>query len=190
MDERERRSFAWAMLQDVLRVVRATGATPVVLSRTPLELDATVHVDRRRLSTAVNDLLDRDAGETAVLMADVPLVTSDTLESFFDCEDDVVLARGLGGGTNALISRHPDFTVDYHDGSYRDHLAIADEIGASVTEFDSYRLALDIDEPDDLAEVLLHGDARAAEWLRECGFGIESGDRAQHVPRTRSPTPQ
>jgi 2-phospho-L-lactate guanylyltransferase len=183
----ERRAFADAMLRDVLAAIRATGREPTVLSTTTLDVDARVAVDARSLTSAVNDLLrggrtdgegDRKSGHddrgepTAVVMADLALATPDALERLFSADGDVALVPGRGGGTNALVSRHPDFRVDYHGVSYRDHRENALAVGASVAAVDSHRLATDVDVRSDLVEVLLHADGRARDWLEDAGFSL------------------
>ncbi|NHN49107.1 2-phospho-L-lactate guanylyltransferase [Halostella sp. JP-L12] len=176
LDERERKQFSRAMLREVLSVVRRVGANPLVVSPTSLDIeDCPVRVDDRSLSRAVNAALRSSSGPTAVVMADLPLLTPEALRELLTRTGDVVLARGWGGGTNALVSRTNEFAVDYHGHSYLDHRAAADEVGATVAEVDSYRLATDVDEPDDLAELLLHGDGRATQWLREQGFHLSAG---------------
>jgi 2-phospho-L-lactate/phosphoenolpyruvate guanylyltransferase len=164
----ERREFSRAMLEDVLEAIRGSGGEIEVLATAPLDIDAPVTVDDRPLTDAVNAALD---AETAVVMADLPLITVAVLEELFETPGDVVLAPGRGGGTNALVSRHPDFRVDYHDGSFPKHRASAAELG-SVAVVDSHRLATDIDEPADLVELLIHGEGRAADWLRDAGFEL------------------
>lgn len=181
----ERKEFARAMLRDVLEAVRSVDASPLVLSPSPVGMEeCDVCVDDRPLTPAVSERLRSSSEPTAVVMADLPLIEPETLRALFSCPGDVVLARGLGGGTNALVSRTTGFTVDYHGNSYLDHRAIADDIGASVGEIDSYRLATDVDEPDDLAEVLLHGDGRARRWLREAGFELDPREGRCDVRRT------
>ena len=183
----ERREFARAMLTDVVDVVRDTGITPEVLTPTPIDVvGATTLVDDRPLSPAVNAVLDATAEPTAVVMADLPLLTQSTCSRLFEAEGEVVLARGTGGGTNGLVVRHPDFRVDYHGTSYLDHLAAAETCDASVVELDSYRLCADIDEPADLSELLLHGRGRAYEWLRDAGFRLETGDGRVTARRPRN----
>jgi 2-phospho-L-lactate guanylyltransferase len=105
-------------------------------------------------------------------MADLALATPDALARLFEPDADVVLAPGLGGGTNAFVARHPSFRVDYHGASIRDHREAARDLDATVATVDSFRLAADVDEPADLAEVLLHGAGRSAAWLREAGFEL------------------
>jgi 2-phospho-L-lactate guanylyltransferase len=172
----ERREFAAAMLDDVLDAVRAAGGTPELLATASFDADVPVTVDDRALSVAVNDAL---AGSVpaAVVMADLALATPAALASLFDADGDVVVAPGRGGGTNALVVRDPSFRVDYHGVSYRDHLAAAAEVDASVETVDSFRLAVDVDERADLVDVLVHGEGAAADWLRDAGFrvGVRDG---------------
>ena len=172
----ERRAFTEAMLADVVTALDGAGRTPEVIATAPISCEAPVTVDDRGLDPLCNDLLAETGGELAVVMADLPLLTPSAVDRLFGPDADVVLAPGLGGGTNAVVCRHPDFRVDYHGASIRDHRLRAREAGATVAEVDSRRLATDIDEPDDLAEVLLHGDGAAADWLRDTGFELVVDD--------------
>jgi 2-phospho-L-lactate guanylyltransferase len=173
----ERAAFAVAMLRDVLDTVRAAGHTPEVLSTAPVDIDTPVTVDERPLSPAVNASLAATEGTTVVVMADLPLVTPDALSRVTTTNADVALAPGMGGGTNAFLTDHQAFRVDYHGGSYRKHREQVVASGASLATVDSFRLALDVDEPGDLAEVLLHGDGHAETWLRRAGFELVSDER-------------
>ncbi|WP_276249916.1 2-phospho-L-lactate guanylyltransferase [Haloarcula rara] len=179
----ERREFTEAMLADVLAALEAADHAPAVVATAPVTCEAPVTVDERGLDSLVNGLLAETDGELAIVMADLPLLTPGAVERLFAPEADVVLAPGTGGGTNAFVSRHPDFRVDYHGASIRDHRQIARAAGASVAEVDSRRLATDIDEPDDLAEVLLHSDGAAANWLRDAGFELVTDDGRVTVER-------
>jgi 2-phospho-L-lactate guanylyltransferase len=168
----ERRAFARAMLADVVAAVRGTGRDPRVLATAPVDVDAEVTVDGRPLDPAVNGVLADAAGSVAVVMADLALATPATVAGLFEPDADVVLAPGRGGGTNAFVARDPAFRVDYHDASILDHRRIAGEGGADLVEVDSFRLATDVDEPADLAEVLLHAEGAAREWLVDHGFEL------------------
>jgi len=183
----ERRDFTEAMLADVVDAVIATGHEPEVISTAPLDCAAPVTVDDRGLDPLVNDLLASTVTDSddalAVVMADLPLATTKSIERLFTPDADVVLAPGLGGGTNAFVCRHPEFRVDYHGASIRDHRRIAREVEAEIVEVDSRRLATDIDEPGDLAEVLLHSDGAAADWLTDAGFSLSLTDGRVAVSR-------
>lgn len=180
LDPGERAAFADAMLRDVLDAVRAAGERPEVLATAPVDVDAPVTVDERPLTDCVNAALAETEGAVAVVMADLALATPDALRRLLDATGDVVLAPGRGGGTNALVARHPGFRVDYHGTSYLDHLRTARDLGASVREVDSLRLGVDVDERADLVDLLALGDGRAVRWLRERGFEfVETGGRVR-----------
>ena len=184
LGESERGAFARVMLRDVLSVVRAAGREPEVLATAPVDVDGSVSVDERSLSEAVNTALARTNDPVAIVMADLALATESVLDDLFETSGDVVLAPGRGGGTNAVVARHPGFRVDYHGTSYLDHLRTARNCGATVAVVDSHRLATDIDEPDDFAEVLIHGEGESREWLRERGFELSIEEGRTGVTRT------
>ncbi|WP_121820609.1 2-phospho-L-lactate guanylyltransferase [Halostella salina] len=183
LDPDERRAFARAMLADVLAAVRDAGGEPTVLATRPVEIDAPVTLDDRALSTAVNAAIDGRRGPVAVVMADLALATGDAVGRLYGTGGDVAIAPGLGGGTNALAVRHDGFRVDYHGASFRDHRERAEAVGASLAVVDSFRLATDVDERADLAEVLLHGDGAARDWLADAGFELDAGDGRVEVVR-------
>jgi 2-phospho-L-lactate guanylyltransferase len=200
LDPDERADFALAMLRDVLDAVAAAGGDPRVLATAPVDgdLPCPVDVDDRPLTPAVNAALDAhfddagtDPGPVAVVMADLALATPAALGELFAAgrEADVAVAPGRGGGTNAFVASHPAFRVDYHGASYLDHRRIAAEAGLRVDVVDSHRLASDVDEPADLAEVLIHAEVddgdggRAARWLRDAGFALDAADGRVGVTR-------
>ena len=200
LSERERRSFARAMLRDVVAAVRAAGHDPELLVPAPFGADTgdnaardddpldgvPVTVDERALTPAVNAALGRvggAVGELGVVMADLAIATPTALRRLVGVGGDVAIAPGRGGGTNAVVVRDPAFSVDYHGVSYRDHLAAAERAGLSVGAVDSMRLAADVDEPADLATVLLHGDGRAREWVVDAGIELDTGSGRVGVRR-------
>ena len=177
LDADERDAFAGAMLADVLDSIRAAEEEPEVLATAPIDVDAPVAVDDRPLTPAVNAVLEASDEPVAVVVADLAIVTREALCRLFGADDDVAIAPGRAGGTNALVVRHPEFRVDYHGASYLDHRRIARAVDASVAVVDSHRLATDVDTREDLVEVLLHGEGRARRWLEDAGFelSVEGG---------------
>lgn len=171
LDPPERRDFAEAMLRDVITALESRGHRLEVLSTGPVDVDVPVTVDERALTPLVDDAIEAGT-PLAVVMGDLPLATPAALDRLFDTDGDVVIAPGRAGGTNALIVRDPGFRVDFHGTSYRDHRGRARAVGASVSMVDSFRLAMDVDDPSDLLDVLVHGDGEARAWLENAGFRI------------------
>lgn len=177
----ERTEFAHRCLQDVVDAVCAAGYDPEILSTEPLsDHFAPVTVDERPLSTAVNAHLDPPV---TIVMADLALITATAVRRAVEAPGDLVICPGRGGGTNLLVIRSDEFHVDFHGVSIADHREIADRANLAVSELDSYRLSTDIDEPEDLVEVLLHGTGRAAAWLREAGFRPTASDGRVSIAR-------
>ncbi|THE66803.1 2-phospho-L-lactate guanylyltransferase [Salinadaptatus halalkaliphilus] len=179
----ERSTLARAMLDDVLEAILETGHEPTVVSTAPLDAAASVlaadsvsvEIDDRSLTAAVDARLPAPGDDpVAVVMADLALATPTALKALFTSVADVAIAPGRGGGTNALVVSHPEFSVDYHGGSYLDHCAIAREVDATLETVDSFRLATDVDEPTDLVEILIHGEGRAPARLRSFGFELDT----------------
>ena len=189
LDPDERVAFARTMLADVLSAIDDAGHEPAVLSTAPVDLavDVPVLIDDRPLTPAVNAQLAAATEPIGVVMADLALATPAAIDRLCSQRGEVVIAPGRGGGTNALVVRHPEFQVDYHGGSYLDHRAIGDEIGADVEPVDSFRLASDVDEPADLVEVLVHGSGRSADWLRDRGFELDTSEGRVGVTRVGRP---
>lgn len=177
LDADERDAFARAMLRDVLDACLDAGHDPEVVATAPIaDVSVPTEVDDRPLSDAVNARLAATGEPLAVVVADLALLTPSAVGRLVDAAAAAALAiaPGRGGGTNGLVVTHPDFRVDFHGVSYRDHLDTADAVGAAVRTVDSMRLSTDIDEPTDLVEVLLHGEGEAAAWLREAGFELDA----------------
>ena len=179
-------AFARVMLSTVVETVITAGFKPTVLATAPitepLPAAASTVVDDQPLTAAVNEQLADDT-PTLVVMADLPLLRPDDIHRLIKSDADLTIAPGLGGGTNAFLTREPAFRVDYHGASYLDHCEIADDCGATVETVDSRRLATDIDEPVDLAEVLIHGNGAAREWLVDAGFELDTDDGRVGVQR-------
>ena len=176
LDSDERATVARAMLADVLDALDGLDHEPRVLATEDIECEVPVRVDDRPLTPAVNGALASVDGPAAVVMADLALATPTALARLFALDAGVVLAPGLGGGTNAVVARDPDFRVDYHGLSYLDHREAAADAGTDVATVDSFRLAVDVDDPGDLVDVLVHTDGHTASRLHELGIELSVDD--------------
>ena len=102
------------------------------------------------------------SGADAVLLlsSDLPLVTEEAVRDLLHAagrivDPVVVAAPALGrGGTNALYLRPPDAVgLHFGDESLAQFRADAEQHGVKFAVFESDALALDLDEPADLARV-------------------------------------
>ncbi|NLX48865.1 MAG: 2-phospho-L-lactate guanylyltransferase [Methanospirillum sp.] len=189
LSRREREDFAGAMLADVTAAVRGAGLEPLILSTHPFEWpDTLVRVADGGLSNAINGLLPELEGPVVVIMADLPLVTPDTVRRLVGSVAECAIAPGRGGGTNALLIRDPaHFRVDYYQCSFQKHLSAAKASGLSVEVIDSFRLYLDLDEEEDLVDLLIHGEGRARDCLCGLGFSLAVTRGRVGIVRRRLP---
>ncbi len=168
------------MLEDVLDAVRGAGVGVVdVLTPSPgLEVEgASVLVSSLGLNDALNEYLAGAAahgvGEVLIVMSDLPLARPRHLKRLMGVEGDVVIAPGKLGGTNVMLVREPGrFRVDYYGTSFLDHLEVARGLGLRVSVCDSFALAVDIDTPLDLVEILVHNRGRSRACLEAMGVKI------------------
>ena len=187
LSPQERQLLSFAMLKDVLDAVLGQGWA-TVLSRPGLNVvdigyDVEIQESELDLNDALNSLIACEARQgwpldMLICMADLALLRQDDVVGILSCEGDVVLCPGRGGGTNMILIRSPKFRTCYHGLSFPKHLAFALQAGLEVSIYESFRAGCDIDEPEDLAEVLLHGRGRSKNVLEEMGFALSENGRA------------
>jgi len=187
LSPQERQLLSFAMLMDVLDAVLGQGWA-TVLSRPGLNVvdigyDVEIQESELDLNDALNSLIACEARQgwpldMLICMADLALLRQDDVVGILSCERDVVLCPGRGGGTNMILIRSPKFRTCYHGLSFPKHLAFALQAGLEVSIYESFRAGCDIDEPEDLAEVLLHGRGRSKNVLEEMGFALSENGRA------------
>jgi 2-phospho-L-lactate guanylyltransferase len=184
------------MLKDVLDAVLGQGRATMILSRPGLDIadigyNVEIQESEMDLNDALNALIACEARQgwqldMLICMADLALLTENEVVGILNCDGDVVLCPGRGGGTNMILIRSPKFRTCYQGLSFPKHLAFARQTGLEVSVFESFRAGCDIDEPEDLAEVLLHGRGRSKRVLEEMGFALSENGRAS-LSRPNSP---
>ena len=184
----ERRLLAFTMLRDVLAVVSGYGEITVLskpgLKKEELGVDVAISQSNLELNEALNAFIDSHAkhgwpSDILIVMADLALLTRDVVEGILDCDGDVVLCPGRGGGTNMVLTRSPRFRTCYRGLSFPKHCAQAKRLGLRLNIFESFRAGCDIDEPGDLAEVVLHGRGDAPLMLKKMGFELAKEGKAE-----------
>ena len=189
----ERRILAFAMLKDVLDAIFDLGKVTILsrpgLKKEDLGRDVDILESDLELNDALNALIKEQAGQgwpfdIFIVMADLALLTNDVVKGFLDVEGDVVLCPGRGGGTNMILIRSPKFRTCYSGLSFPKNVDYALNAGLKAVIYDSFRAGSDIDEPEDLAEVLLHGQGKTKSVLESMGFILSDKGRKCIVRRT------
>src|SRR5262245_30215229 len=103
-------------------------------------------------------------GATAVLRLpiDLPLMTAGDIETVLNCDKGthsvVIVPSRDGTGTNAILRRPPDLiSSHFGPGSLAKHMAEVERVKTACTLLDLPRIALDIDEPEDLVVLINEG---------------------------------
>jgi len=188
----ERREMALAMLRDVLACIGELGEL-TILTRPGWDMgediwrdlagqDIKIMPSDLELNHALNMVIEKEAlqgwrRERLIVMADLALLEKGDIEGVISCAGDVVLCPGRGGGTNIILIRSPRFRTCYQGLSYPRHIDLARKIGLRLSVYESFRAGCDIDRPEDLAEILLHGKGEARSLLEKWGFQLSGDDK-------------
>ena len=167
----ERGALTLAMLEDVLdAALSVPGWETWVVSPDEVALEIAAGRGARPIPEAKPPLANairqvetkaKDDGATAlaVLPADVPLVTVDTLHEALRTLGAVVLARSADGSGTSLLLRRPPRAIPARFGpdSFRRHVELADARGLPVSIVERRELSFDVDRPDDILTLLADG---------------------------------
>jgi 2-phospho-L-lactate/phosphoenolpyruvate guanylyltransferase len=180
----ERAGLAAAMLSDVLAALAATPGLAGVLvvagapELAPPGVRALADREGRGQSAAVAQgvraLAAEGVHEMVTLPGDVPLATADeiALVIALGAENAVSIVPARDRiGTNALAVTPSDLIgFSFGVASFEPHVAAARAAGVAPRILDLPGLGLDIDTPDDLAELIARGPLGAtARFLEESG---------------------
>jgi 2-phospho-L-lactate guanylyltransferase len=167
----ERGALTLAMLEDVLdAALSVPGWKTWVVSPDEVALEVAAGRGARAVAEAKPPLAnairqvealanDEGASALAVLPADVPLVTAETLHEALRTLGAVVLARSAEGSGTSLLLRRPPRAIPARFGpdSFRRHLELAAERGLPVSVVERRELSFDVDRPGDILALLAEG---------------------------------
>lgn len=184
----ERRMLALAMLEDVVRALKASPCVATIWVVTPDPLIADVvqrngAVAFHDIAADLNSALSQAAAAAAtagakqllIMHADLPLIQPADIRLLADAlaaNTHVALAPAGDGGTNALACGVPP-PIPFYFGraSLARHLAEARERNSSVHFVRSRGLERDIDRPEDLIWLFEQpGDSAAQRFVRRLGI--------------------
>ncbi|MCQ1537016.1 2-phospho-L-lactate guanylyltransferase [Methanosarcina sp. KYL-1] len=171
LSQEEREEFVELMLNQVIGSLREAGIENIdILSPSMYGLEdmekARVILDEKDLNEALNLYLEKAGEPVLIAMADLPLLSANHIKDISSTGKDVCIVPGKGGGTNVLFIKNPSsYRVRYYGSSFLTHRSIAEEAGQSVEVYDSFLAGTDIDEPEDLVELLIHGKGASRAYI-------------------------
>jgi len=169
----EREEVVEMMLNQVINTLKEAGIEAIdILSPSMYGLEdmkkANVLLDKNDLNEALNRYLEQAEEPVIIVMADLPLLSPHHIKGIISTKEDVCIVPGKGGGTNILFIKNPsDYRVRYYGSSFLTHCSIAEKSGQNVEIYDSFLAGIDIDEPEDLVELLIHGKGSAKDYINQ-----------------------
>jgi 2-phospho-L-lactate guanylyltransferase len=186
----ERGALTLAMLEDVLDASQAVpGWETWVVSPDEVALEIAarrgarpVAEDKPPLANAIRQAeslaKEAEASALAIVPADLPLITAETLGQALHTLGAVVLAPSADGGGTSLLLRRPPRAIPARFGrdSFRRHVELAEARGLPVSIVQRRELSFDVDRPDDILTLLAEGRAGRT---REVCIDMDLGSRVR-----------
>jgi len=185
LDQPARTHLAQAMLTDVLTTLHGWKNRPNVgiVTSDPytMKLAAEYRFDvipdpdnpgeTGAIEMATRVCMERGEDSALVIPADIPLIESWELEEIYKhapAEGSVLVPAGDGRGTNAAFRRPANlFPLRFGNDSFRPHHTAAQATGKPCVVLNLPGIAVDVDNPPDLRQLLsLPGETRAQRLAR------------------------
>lgn len=185
LDQPARTELAQTMLHDVVAALAAWLRRPAcaLVTSDPFALELAGEYDFEiipdpsnpgetgAIEMATNLCVTRGMDSTLVIPADIPLIQASELDEILAHapEEGTVLAPAADGrGTNAVFRRPANlFPLRFGNDSFKPHRAAAQATGKPCIVLQLPSIALDVDNPEDLQQLLAHpGETRTQSLLR------------------------
>ena len=186
LDQPSRTKLAQAMLHDVLttlhgwrnrpQVAVVTGDPYAMTLATEYGFDIIADPDNPgetgAIEMATRVCVERGVDSTLIIPADIPLLQAWELEEIMKnapVAGSVLVPAADRRGTNAAFRRPADlFPLRFGNDSFKPHHAAAQATGQPCVVLNLPGIAVDVDNPDDLQQLLsLPGETRAQRLARE-----------------------
>jgi 2-phospho-L-lactate guanylyltransferase len=185
LDQPARTELAQTMLHDVVGALGAWTRRPAcaLVTSDPFALNLARQFDFEIIADPTNPgetgaiematrlCVERGIDSTLVIPADIPLIQASELEQILaqaPVEGSVLAPAADGRGTNAAFRRPANlFPLRFGNDSFKPHLAAAQATGRPCVVLQLPRLAVDVDNPEDLQQLLAHpGETRTQRLIR------------------------
>jgi len=186
LDQSSRTELAQAMLYDVFTILHNWRNCPqvAVVTSDPYATDLAQQYrfevipdpdnpgETGAIEMATRICVERGADSTLVIPADIPLIQAWELEEILKhapAEGSVLVPAADGRGTNAAFRRPANlFPLRFGNDSFKPHHAAAQATGKPCVVLNLAGIALDVDNPSDLQQLIsLPGETRAQCLARE-----------------------
>jgi 2-phospho-L-lactate guanylyltransferase len=190
LDQPTRTQLAQAMLHDVVSAIAGwTGRPPSALvTSDPFAIDLAKQYDFEiipdpanpgetgAIEMAMRICVERGVDYTLIIPADIPLIQTSELDQILaqaPQRGSVLVPAADGRGTNAAFRRPADlFPLRFGNDSFKPHLAAAQATGKPCEVLQLPGIALDVDNPSDLQDLLAaDGETRAQSLVRRWNLG-------------------
>lgn len=185
LDQTARTKIAQTMLHDVVAVLASRRNSPpcalvtsdpfavILAQQYGLDLipDATNPGETGAIEMATEICVARGIESTLVIPADIPLVEAREIDQILEqapVEGSVLVPAADGRGTNAVFRRPANlFPLRFGNDSFKPHLAAAQATGTTCRVLKFPGIALDVDTPSNLRELLARpGESRTQTLIR------------------------
>jgi 2-phospho-L-lactate guanylyltransferase len=186
LDQPARTALAQAMLHDVLTTLHGWKDRPSValVTSDPYAVNLAREYkfeiipdpdnpgETGAIEMATRICVERGADSTLVIPADIPLIQAWELEEIMKhapAEGSVLVPAADGRGTNAAFRRPANlFPLRFGNDSFKPHHAAAQASGKPCVVLKLSGIAVDVDNPSDLQELMsLPGETRAQSLARK-----------------------
>lgn len=191
LDQPTRTELAQAMLHDVVGTLAAWPRRPdcALVTSDPFAVDLARQYNLQIIPDPANPgetgaiematllCITRGIESTLVIPADIPLIHVSELDQIMahaPAEGSVLVPAADGRGTNAAFRRPANlFPLRFGNDSFKPHLAAAQATGKTCQVLQLPGIALDIDNPADLQELIARpGETRTQSLVRR--WALES----------------
>ena len=169
----ERSNLLRCMLKDIIETLKSEDISDIVITSKDddaLSYAKSLNLDVFKESEHECDFLNLALLETIeyikqtktdsqilILPADIPLISTENIQYIKSHFKDFIIAPSRGGGTNLLYISDHEFIPEFGEFSFFKHQIQAKKREIPLNIYDSFFLSLDINTPEDLGELMLHG---------------------------------
>lgn len=170
LNPQERQTLTLTMLEDVLKAVKCSMVRHIAVIGSDQTVKGLAHnfgvtylnEKQHELNEAVKQATEwcilNDADSVLILPADIPLILPEDVNQIIQlCTEAsfLVISPSRNGGTNAMLQKPPNvIATHFGANSFRKHEIEALHKGVPTRVYRSERVALDIDSPEDIENLL------------------------------------